>query len=236
MLKLGTQDISALYLGETKIKRAYLGETLVFEGSKPSRLPEGYTEVEYVQTDGNILINTNIKPSATLRMEMDMEQTEYHQYLAKLFHSVSSKKVNNGYTQYQALTLTTINNSGGISGQMMVYLSGNGYYTSISNDVPLKRMTIGFDYNDGSIFVGDVTKKFGKPSAYPTNYIFILGDSVTSYTKAKLYSCKFKTGGNLIRDYVPCVNPSGVVGLYDLINNGFIRSASTTPLTAGPPV
>lgn len=236
MLKLGTQDISALYLGETKIKRAYLGETLVFEGSKPSRLPEGYTEVEYVQTDGNILINTNIKPSATLRMEMDMEQTEYHQNLAKLFHSVSSKKFDNGYSQYQALTLTTINNSGGISGQMMVYLSGNGYYTSISKDVPFKRMTVGFDYNDGSIFVGDVTKEFGKPSAYPTNYIFILGDSVTSYTKAKLYSCKFKKGGNLIRDYVPCVNPSGEVGLYDLINNGFIRSASTTPLTAGPPV
>jgi len=45
MLKLGTQDISALYLGETKIKRAYLGETLVFE-QKPD-IPPGPLEFAY---------------------------------------------------------------------------------------------------------------------------------------------------------------------------------------------
>lgn len=31
MLKLGTQEVSALYLGETKISRAYLGETVTFK-------------------------------------------------------------------------------------------------------------------------------------------------------------------------------------------------------------
>ena len=235
MLKLGTQEVSALYLGETKISRAYLGEKLVFEGSKPSRLPEGYTEVEYVQTSGNICVNTNLKPSATLSMEMDVEQTEYAQYASNLFYSVSSKIVNNGYKQFQALELYTITASG-ISGKMSVYLSGTNTTTKISEDSSLKRKVVGFNYNNSSIFVDSVTKTFSKPSAYPTNNILILGDSVSSYTKAKLYSCKFKTGENLIRDFVPCMNPSGVVGLYDLINGGFIKSASTTPLTAGPPV
>lgn len=235
MLQLGTQEVSALYLGEAKIKRAYLGETLVFEGSKPSRLPEGYTEVEYVQTSGNIYVNTNLKPSATLSMEMDVEQTEYAQYSSNLIYSVSSKKLSTGYTQFQALELYTITASG-VSGKMSVYLSGTSTITKISDDSSLKRKIVGFNYNNSSIFVDGITKTFSKPSAYPTNYIFVLGSSASSYTKAKLYSCKFKTGDNLIRDFVPCINPSDVVGLYDLINGGFIKSASTTPLTAGPPV
>ena len=71
MLKLRTQDISALYLGETKIKRAYLGETLVFEGSKPSRLPEGYTEVEYIESSGTQYIDTGVKPSDSLIFYVD---------------------------------------------------------------------------------------------------------------------------------------------------------------------
>lgn len=71
MLKLGTQDISALYLGETKIKRAYLGESLVFEGSKPSRLPEGYTEVEYIESSGTQYIDTGVKPSDSLIFYVD---------------------------------------------------------------------------------------------------------------------------------------------------------------------
>lgn len=31
MLKLGTQNISGLYVGEQKIKKAFVGEQLVFE-------------------------------------------------------------------------------------------------------------------------------------------------------------------------------------------------------------
>ncbi len=53
MLKIGAQDITGLYVGETKIEKAYLGEELVFSAEKkPSRLPEGYTEVEYIAGAG----------------------------------------------------------------------------------------------------------------------------------------------------------------------------------------
>lgn len=231
MLELGTQEVSALYLGDTKIKRAYLGEKLVFEGSKPSRLPEGYTEVEYVQTNGNIIINTNLKPAAKMSMVMDVEQTESTPNSAYLFYALSYT-TSSGTKTYRALRLSL----GGtrVSGYMGSYTTGTDY--TISNDNSLRRMNASFDYNTGRIAVDNDYHQFGIPSFFPNNYIFLLGDSTTSKTKAKLYSCKFKTGENLIRDFVPCINPSGVVGLYDLINGGFIKSASTTPLTAGPPV
>ena len=35
MLKLGTQNISGLYVGEQKIKKAFVGEEMVFEDTLP---------------------------------------------------------------------------------------------------------------------------------------------------------------------------------------------------------
>ena len=74
MIKLGTQNISALRLGGQEIKKAYLGETLVLGvETKPSRLPEGYTEVEYIQSDGASWFDLGVKPSKTMTIEMDVE-------------------------------------------------------------------------------------------------------------------------------------------------------------------
>ena len=59
MLKLGETGVSALYLGDAKIKKVYLGSELVFEEKKPSRLPAGYTEVEYIYpADYRATLNT----------------------------------------------------------------------------------------------------------------------------------------------------------------------------------
>ena len=63
MLKLGETGVSALYLGDAKIKKAYLGSELVFEEKKPSRLPAGYTEVSYLETDMNCRIPLNYAAS-----------------------------------------------------------------------------------------------------------------------------------------------------------------------------
>ena len=66
MLKMGAQNITGLYVGETKIKKAYLGEALIFSaGMNPSRLPEGYTEVKYIQIGENFEIDTGIKADFT---------------------------------------------------------------------------------------------------------------------------------------------------------------------------
>lgn len=53
MIMLGGQKIAAMYAGAQKIAKAYAGENKLFgEDAVPSRLPEGYTEVEYIETDG----------------------------------------------------------------------------------------------------------------------------------------------------------------------------------------
>lgn len=66
--------------------------------------------------------------------------------------------------------------------------------------------------------------------------IRLLSDITTLGLDAKLYSCQIEKGGTLVRDFVPCTNPSGEAGLYDLVGNQFYANTRTGTLTAGPAV
>lgn len=50
----------------------------------------------------------------------------------------------------------------------------------------------------------------------------------------KLYYCKIWDNGSLVRNFVPCKNTSGILGLYDIVNNVFYTNAGTGTFTAGP--
>ncbi len=53
---------------------------------------------------------------------------------------------------------------------------------------------------------------------------------------AKLYSAQIYTGDKLERDFVPCVNPSGEAGLYDLAGGQFYGNILSGSFTPGPAV
>ncbi len=71
--------------------------------------------------------------------------------------------------------------------------------------------------------------------------IFIFAEnrngSMYGNASGKLYSCKiYDANGVLIRDYIPCKNESGSVGLYDLANGEFYENKGTGAFTPGPEV
>ena len=70
---------------------------------------------------------------------------------------------------------------------------------------------------------------------YPI-YLFALNSagSVTLPTSFKLYSCKIYDGNTLVRDFIPCKSPKGIVGLYDVVNNVFYGDGNK--FIAGSPV
>ena len=51
-----------------------------------------------------------------------------------------------------------------------------------------------------------------------------------------LYHCQIYNGNTVIRNYIPCKNAGGVVGLYDLIGQKFYGNSGTGSFTAGPEV
>ena len=49
-------------------------------------------------------------------------------------------------------------------------------------------------------------------------------------TMAQIY-CRMFAGDNILRDYIPCINASGAVGLYDLVGRQFYGNAGTGAFT-----
>ena len=64
--------------------------------------------------------------------------------------------------------------------------------------------------------------------------LFAIHRSTVFCGQQKVYSCKIYDNGTLIRDYVPCKNSAGVVGLYDLVNDKFYTNSGTGDFIAGP--
>lgn len=232
MLKVGTQNISALYVGQEKIKKAYLGETLVFGADPnpepgPSRLPEGYTEVEYVQSDGYCYIDTGYAPytarSSQLTMDIEPLSATGTGYF---FASIKAS----GSSTYRYMCCYT---SSAIKAAM-----GTDSVKTIINNPSLKRMEILYDFSSAmTVSVDDATITFSNWAMITTmSNVRLLGNTSSNYLTAKLYSCQIKVKGEPFRDFVPCINPSGAVGLYDLVEGKFYGNSGTGTLTAGPAI
>lgn len=235
MLKAGTQNISGLYIGPEKIRKAYLGETLVFGANPapepgPSRLPEGYTEVEYIQSDGYCYIDTNQAASMLLdiKTQMDVEPLS-----ATGFGYFFCSQKTSQATYYYSCFYTELSE---IKARMGTSKSPNVYQKTITSNPDSKRISILYDIWNKTVSVDDVSVIFSDNSATSMPNIRLLGYNTSNYLSAKLHSCKMWKKGELIRDFVPCIDPSGAVGLYDLVESKVYANSGTGTLTAGPAV
>lgn len=60
--------------------------------------------------------------------------------------------------------------------------------------------------------------------------------SIQEKTSMTLYNCKIYENEIAVRDFIPCKNPSGNIGLYDVISGEFYGNAGSGSFTAGPVV
>lgn len=232
---VGDRKVSKMYLGDREIKKAYLGDTLVFGTEKnPSRLPEGYTEVEYIHWDGNktsfelqenIVCNTDkivfkffpetYGPSSyAIQSLLDIASSNY----AILLRSASA----NGF-QYSLNTAT-------------IY-----YVYAVASSGTL--IDADFDFLNNEYTINQTSLSGNKSSlSLGTNYKFIGcrdGTGANIYSPiGNFYQFTHYRNGDMIHDYIPCINPDGIAGLYDLGGNVFIQNTQPykTGITAGPAV
>jgi len=238
MLKLGTQNIQALYLGGEQVKKAYLGETVVFGGKEPapSRLPEGYTEVEYIQSSGTQYIVTGVKPTLTMKFMIDIEPTGDLSTSSNPFAGSYYYTSSPGYSRRFLIWRV----KQGI--QVTAYAERNGVsaiYATLSSDISPRRIKIIVDYVAKQAYIeGEDTKSIQVAVSTSMDYITLLTShqAGSNYTSAKLYSCRIEQSGVSVRDFVPCIDPSGAVGLYDLVGGKFYGNAGTGVFAAGPVV
>lgn len=212
------------YLDETL--RAYGYETgyqriiVPHTGGGGSALPEGYTELEYIESTGTQYIDTGFKPTGNSRVVCDIQLSKTGVWLYGARHTATDRTF---------MTVAMTDN----------YRSdyNNSYSLNIPYDMT-DRVTI--DKNKGSMTIGTQTVSYEDAdfSCAYNLYIFAGNSAGTpsTFSSMKLFYCKVYDNGVLIRDYVPCQGPSGDIGLYDTENNQFYGNAGTGTFTAGPEI
>ena len=197
-------------------------------------LPDGYTELESIESTGTQYINTGVNIDNNLGVEMDFVNKspisttngEFGSIFGgcKLLNSSLNVRVwigtikTGSYSGVLDWNLTHYN--GGLSvGTRMQLSLRNGTYTT-SNGVSVTLPSDTFDASQNA-------------------YLFAVNKGGTPFEHAKvlLYSCKVYSGDILARDFIPAKrNSDGAIGLYDLVAASFFPNAGTGVFTAGAEV
>lgn len=172
-----------------------------------SRLPDGYTELAYIESTGTQYVDTGIvvNKADSVRMVLDTHLTSNDNYAGC-----------NGYMQFQA--------SVGGGARSTIDVSYSNITETVTVNGEQKSSQSWASYNGENVKIG----------------IFKMGDANNGWFSGaaqigKLYSCKIYESDLMSRDFVPCIDPSGAVGLYDTVSKAFFGNAGTGVFVSGPP-
>ena len=208
--------------------------TAVFEAEKTSRLPAGYTEMEWIQANSNssyINLEKALNSRSTLIIKFKIPETSGFYAINYTSYAIYGNK-------FQILKMAN-----STSLLMRWYSSSsttsNSAYTlssKVSSTDLGKEFTI--EISDKTIFINGSGQTLSSYSLNSTS--LMIGSSVSSATiRVKFQYMKgthtSSTSAMYNFELIPCINPSRTVGVYDLTNNKFIGPTAGTFL-AGPAV
>lgn len=186
-------------------------------------LPSGYRKLEYIQSSGTQYIDTGFKPNQDTRVVT----------------KISFNVLTSGTSSY-AFGAANSGSSGMFeisTGNNLIRLGYGG--TAVTQTFPsTKPFTIDFNKNvvtiNGTAYTLTAATFTGTYSMYicDTNR----GKAYRAIPAVTVYSFQIYDNGTLARDFIPCKNPSGVVGIWDDVNNTFYSNAGSGTFTAGPEV
>lgn len=185
-------------------------------------LPGGYTELEYIQSSGTQYLDSGVTFEKTDTVEFEILWT--------VTPPSSGTYVCGNYYMQVGM---------GTSGYG-IYAASNtkAYGTKDRMRVTFVSVQETLLVNDAQVFTHDWS---GQNLSNVKLGILKLGMEGNAWyssapVSAKVYSCTIKKGGALVRNFIPCKNASGVIGLWDDVNSAFHQNAGSGAFTAGPEV
>jgi hypothetical protein len=189
-------------------------------------LPNGYTQLEYIQSSGTQYIDTGVLAQSDLKIEMQAELTTTDGSQA-FFGGQNSTSSNRLAWYYYKNT------------EMYYYYASSKYPFVKRSDFASKHIYV-FDNN--KVYIDGVTVSFSTSisatsftSSY-TMYLFArnLGGTASDMADMKLYYFKVWKNDELLGDFVPAKRKSdGEIGLYDVESGVFYSNQGTGTFIAG---
>lgn len=268
MIKLGDQKITAVYAGAQKITEAYAGESKIFgEDAAPSRLPEGYTEVEYISNpNGAYIQNFNYangsklfnNPFLNLRCELvvklpSVTKESYllgNYYWKKTYTNELNPRMSGSTNQLTVNKGNTIQiqPTGGLYSHYKLPYTPDAISTIIF-DIPKLLFSVDGNRAEMKATSSAITTSSYSFCIFARRYLYCqtTGSSCTpkgtvdgivdmTLYSFKIYESAAESTGDLVADYVPCINQEGKAGLYDVVNQAFHGSENENEFVPGPAV
>lgn len=176
-------------------------------------LPNGYTRLLYIQSDGTQYINTGFIPNQDTRVVCDVA---YNTPSESGSHYLLGARQSNGVLTY------------GINAYDGIYQTMYNNETTDMGSGIAARFTIDKNKNVTTINGTSYTQSYASFSCPGSMFLFAMNNNGAVYARstATLYSCKIYDNGTLVRDFIPAKNTSGVVGLWDDVNSTFYADAA----------
>ena len=194
----------------------------------PRELPEGYTEEKYIASTntGGQYIDLNILLYDVLNKNYD---------IAIKYNVLGAGKDNNQPTLFGCQNQTSPwpgtfirmnqNRSTNTVGR---FIGGTNKDNTLGNNNTIIELPVQtspnknvYNYNNS-----------GQTHSFGTSLFCAFSDvnnTPFKFIEAKIYYFKLFVEGTLVRDLVPCINSSNVPGLYDVVNDVFYTSLSSSP-------
>lgn len=223
--KLGTKDV-----------KLYMGELLI---------PQKYSKIEYIESTGQQII-------ATTDVYGEWDSTrDYGFYNEGSTYKIEIKYYVEQSGQVEQATLMAINEDHGPTifhnlnnplGMCWKFPSTSLTYFENVSPTPLSNRMIRLSWF-GNIAESTVEWRCIKNNPeYDAYGIALFGRVMPNILdtdrkiKARLYYCKIYKDDVLLMDFIPVKTSDGEAGLFDKVNNKFIKSYEGTPFIAGPEI
>ena len=178
-----------------------------------------YTMLDWIEATSTQWINTGIVPNSTTKIEMKMSSLTGGSSISGSEYSGSYRfkwGINSG-NPYMGYAGSNYN----ITGQTVNLTTPYTFYISSGLQWIKDK--------DGNVINQTTT---GNLSYYSTNPIYLFG-CISNGTNnlasqmMRLYYCKIWDGDNLVRDFIPVIDPNNVVCLYDKVTEDYFYNQGT---------
>lgn len=171
------------------------------------KLPTGYTRLEYIENNSDAYIDSGLV----------VNKTDTYEYMIDALFTNDTFAGANGYMQFKSGIASNTRS------KIRVTYDGSSNVENIYVNNTLNSSTDWTDsYNGTNVKIGILKMGNADNTWYDNNA-----------QTGKVYVQSIKKDGKLIRNYIPVMNDSGVVGLLDLVEKKFYGSATYTAFIAG---